>query len=94
MTFEAKHCFSTGKKLFKSLFFNFFQEKTCQNSVHFLNHLASHDAHWVLEFRFSGSSTIPAFMAGLWKLARGGKGRRNMGLKGRIALAVMLMGVA
>lgn len=45
--------------------------------MHFLNHLASHDAHWVLEFRFSGSSIIPVFMAGLWKLARGGKGGKN-----------------
>lgn len=51
----------------------------CQNSVHFLNHLASHNAHWVLEFRFSGSSIIPTFMAWLWKLARGGKGGKKWG---------------
>lgn len=57
--------------------------------MHFLNHLASHDAHWVLEFRFSGSSTIPAFMAGLWKLARRGKGGEKMGLKRKITVAMV-----
>lgn len=70
MTFEAKHCFSTGKKLFKSLFFNFFfqGEKTRQNSVHFLNHLASHDAHWVLEFRFLVAVQFPLSWLGCGSL--------------------------
>lgn len=94
MTLEAKHCFRTKKKIFKSLFFYCFQgETTCQNCVHFLNHWSSHDVHWVLEFRFSASSLIPAFMAGLWKLARGAKGGRKGGWKEGLLL-FSLMGVA